>query len=265
QRKCIFYDEVKLTYFPEEYTFSSCMKECRMKKAIKLCKCLPPFYKPVANVKMCGLNDMDCLTEYRNNITNIKDCMQCELSCSKTVYNIEKLIKNIERPDAPGVLVEFLTWPIIRYKREVLFGWVDLLVSFGGIASLFLGFSLLSGVEIIYYFTLRACCMVYKNRQQLEEIEERIQNQPPPPINMTLGMKSYTAPIVVTEKQPLNSDDGLNATNDKPPDYNEIGGRRRKADKDYTTFAKSMYKTPKTLPTYADATTNNWEYGHYLP
>uniref|UniRef100_A0A1I8N4R5 Amiloride-sensitive sodium channel n=1 Tax=Musca domestica TaxID=7370 RepID=A0A1I8N4R5_MUSDO len=267
QRKCIFHDEIKLKYFPEEYTFSSCMKECRMKKAIKLCKCLPPFYKPIANVKMCGLNDLDCLTDYRNNITNIKDCMQCELSCSKTVYNIEKLIKNIERPDAPGVLVEFLTWPIIRYKREVLFGWVDLLVSFGGIASLFLGFSLLSGVEIIYYFTLRACCMVYKNRQELEEIEERIQNQPPPPINMTLGMKSYTAPIVVTEKQPLSAAEKISSSpsNDKPPDYNDIGGRRRKADKDYTAFAKSMYKTPKTLPSYADATTTNWQYGHYLP
>lgn len=60
--------------------------------------------------------------------------------------------------------IEYLTWPIIRYKREVLFGWVDLLVSFGGIAGLFLGFSLLSGVEIIYYFTMRACCMLYKNR-----------------------------------------------------------------------------------------------------
>lgn len=62
------------------------------------------------------------------------------------------------------VNVEFLTWPIIRYKREVLFGWVDLLVSFGGIAGLFLGFSLLSGVEIIYYFTLRTFCMFHKNR-----------------------------------------------------------------------------------------------------
>lgn len=62
------------------------------------------------------------------------------------------------------VNIEYLTWPIIRYKREVLFGWVDLLVSFGGIAGLFLGFSLLSGVEIVYYFTLRAFCMLYKNR-----------------------------------------------------------------------------------------------------
>lgn len=63
--------------------------------------------------------------------------------------------------------IEFLTWPIIRYKREVLFGWVDLLVSFGGIAGLFLGFSLLSGIEIIYYFTVRAGCMMYKNRVSL--------------------------------------------------------------------------------------------------
>lgn len=62
------------------------------------------------------------------------------------------------------VNIEFLTWPIIRYKREVLFGWVDLLVSFGGIAGLFLGFSLLSGVEIVYYFTMRAGCMFVRNR-----------------------------------------------------------------------------------------------------
>lgn len=74
--------------------------------------------------------------------------------------------------DESYVNIEYLTWPIIRYKREVLFGWVDLLVSFGGIAGLFLGFSLLSGVEIVYYFTMRACCMVYKNRDVLYAVEE---------------------------------------------------------------------------------------------
>lgn len=69
-----------------------------------------------------------------------------------------------------SITVEYLTWPIIRYKREVLFGWVDLLVSFGGIAGLFLGFSLLSGVEIVYYFTMRTCCMVYKNRVSYKKL-----------------------------------------------------------------------------------------------
>ncbi|KAL9924976.1 amiloride-sensitive sodium channel pickpocket 23 [Glossina fuscipes fuscipes] len=167
QRKCIFYDEVKLQYFPDDYTFSSCMKECRMRNAIKLCKCLPPFYRPTRNsadLRYCDIKELSCLEKHKQNITRNKDCRHCELGCSKTVYNIEKLMKSTENPAYHGVLVEFLTWPIIRYKREVLFGWVDLLVSFGGIAGLFLGFSLLSGVEIIYYFTIRACCMVYKNR-----------------------------------------------------------------------------------------------------
>lgn len=62
------------------------------------------------------------------------------------------------------ISIGFLTWPIIRYKREVLFGWVDLLVSFGGIAGLFLGFSLLSALEIVYFFTIRAGCMYATGR-----------------------------------------------------------------------------------------------------
>lgn len=77
---------------------------------------------------------------------------------------IESCFSTAETTLESFVNIEYLTWPIIRYKREVLFGWVDLLVSFGGIAGLFLGFSLLSGVEVIYYFTLRTCCMLYKNR-----------------------------------------------------------------------------------------------------
>ena len=68
--------------------------------------------------------------------------------------------------------VGFLSWPLTRYKREVLFGRVDLLVSIGTIAGLFLGFSLLSGLEIIYYFTLRAWCMLHTERNSLEELSE---------------------------------------------------------------------------------------------
>lgn len=44
-------------------------------------------------------------------------------------------------------------------------------VSFGGIAGLFLGFSLLSAVEFIYYFTIRACCMVNIQKRELKKIQ----------------------------------------------------------------------------------------------
>lgn len=100
-----------------------------------------------------------------------KNCHSFSLFLSNKLKHI--IHRNPSSPTSPSdserINIEFITWPIIRYKREVLFGWIDLLVSFGGIAGLFLGFSLLSGIEIIYYFTVRAGCMMYKNRVSLRD------------------------------------------------------------------------------------------------
>lgn len=55
---------------------------------------------------------------------------------------------------------------IVKYRTDVTFGWLDLMVSFGGIAGLFLGCSILSGVEIFYYFlviTLRSIRELVRN------------------------------------------------------------------------------------------------------
>lgn len=96
QRKCIFPDEIKLKYYKDDiYSFSACMKYCRMKKANKLCKCIPPFYMPASgNYRQCGLDDFMCLLKYRENITDIRSCRECELSCLNTVYDIEKYTKS---------------------------------------------------------------------------------------------------------------------------------------------------------------------------
>lgn len=48
----------------------------------------------------------------------------------------------------------FQTASIVKYRTDVTFGWMELLVAFGGIAGLFLGCSILSGVEIVYYLLL---------------------------------------------------------------------------------------------------------------
>jgi len=92
QRQCIFPNEVKLNYYKNDnYSFSACMKHCRMEKANKLCKCIPPFYKPASgNYRYCGLPDIECLLKFSDNITDIRSCRRCELSCLNTVYDIEK-------------------------------------------------------------------------------------------------------------------------------------------------------------------------------
>lgn len=96
QRKCIFPDlnEVKLTYYKDDnYSLSSCMKECRMDQAFTFCSCVLPFYAPtnsMKNKRPCELKDFKCLSQAASNITSMKKCLKCELSCLNTVYDVEK-------------------------------------------------------------------------------------------------------------------------------------------------------------------------------
>lgn len=41
----------------------------------------------------CKVEDLGCLAKYAANITEVRDCNKCELSCANTVYDIEKLSK----------------------------------------------------------------------------------------------------------------------------------------------------------------------------
>lgn len=52
----------------------------------------------------------------------------------------------------------FKTGEFITLKRSELYGPTDFFASCGGLLGLFMGVSLLSIVEVIYYATLRLCC-----------------------------------------------------------------------------------------------------------
>ncbi|CAK1553645.1 unnamed protein product [Leptosia nina] len=174
QRRCIFADEQKLET-SNIYTYTACMRQCRMQRCRSYCSCVPHFYPPTKGYRHCTVKELECIAKNVAAITDVNRC-NCELGCTHTVYEVEKLTE-IDASKASAATnsleTEFVSWPMVRYKREVLFGWVDLLVSFGGIAGLFLGFSLLSGVEIIYYFTLRACCAIVRDRDMLRKEREQ--------------------------------------------------------------------------------------------
>lgn len=95
QRKCIFEREVDLNYFKsDDYSLSGCLVQCRMQLANKFCKCIPPFYSPArGSYKECSWSDFKCLRDFIRNITDIKNCPVCELSCLNTVYESEKYTK----------------------------------------------------------------------------------------------------------------------------------------------------------------------------
>jgi Amiloride-sensitive sodium channel len=91
QRKCIVQGEKDSNN--DFYSSTTCMLQCRMEKANKLCKCIPPFYSPTTESfqECASKEELECLKENRHNITQTKGCSHCLLSCSNTVYESDKL------------------------------------------------------------------------------------------------------------------------------------------------------------------------------
>jgi acid-sensing ion channel, other len=51
-------------------------------------------------------------------------------------------------------------------KRSELYGQTDFIANCGGLLGLFMGVSLLSIVEVFYFFTLRLCCTLRMQRNK---------------------------------------------------------------------------------------------------
>lgn len=122
-------------------------------------------------------------------------------SCNEVdILMIHETRDNIYDPQVdPYSIIEvsLANLPTERYKRNVVRGKLDLVgelrsaklidnyriplftVSIGGSTGLFVGASLLSFVEIIYYFTIRAglfnCVNVFKKKSKLSDVFTRLQ------------------------------------------------------------------------------------------
>lgn len=145
QRACIFDDE-GLNYY-------NCIYECQRKMSLDICHCLPWFLRPDKINQHCEFNGYTCLSEHINEIQLSKCQSNCYLSCQHTYYSFAQIDLHKYQ-----TTIDLTSWPSIRYIQKVQFGWLDLLVSFGGIMGVFLGYSILTSLELGYYFSLRPYC-----------------------------------------------------------------------------------------------------------
>jgi acid-sensing ion channel, other len=91
QRKCLFKNEAKFKYHKnEEYSHSTCMKECRIDRAMKICGCLPPVYltEAMENLTKCDFESLKCLKDQK--IVDDREC-KCLLPCEFTAVEIESI------------------------------------------------------------------------------------------------------------------------------------------------------------------------------
>ncbi|KAL1116505.1 hypothetical protein AAG570_004977 [Ranatra chinensis] len=124
QRKCVFEDEIKLPTH-DKYSYWGCMTHCRMAYARSKCSCVPFFYHKVDGFPYCDVEGLSCLAEYTEDMGASMNC-PCMLGCMNVVYEVEK-VTDVTSERLEPLEVGFVSWPMIQYKREVLFGWVDLL------------------------------------------------------------------------------------------------------------------------------------------
>ncbi|KAJ9579995.1 hypothetical protein L9F63_004378 [Diploptera punctata] len=160
-RNCIFPDERQLTIY-HTYTETACLTECRINFIRDTCGCTPYYFSNSQDkiYPECSLSQLPCIANHSLDLRFFKppegtrgfsagsslNCLHCLPTCHETVYS------NPDLRFSKGYLdVYYKDLGVVKYRRSLMFDTMQLIVSFGGIAGLFLGVSLLTVVEFFYY------------------------------------------------------------------------------------------------------------------
>ncbi|XP_076680214.1 pickpocket protein 19-like [Andrena cerasifolii] len=145
------------------YTQETCISLCKREYVIKHCGCNPSFLFPSNSHRNCNLSDFLCLIDhndlYKENVITgekepiDKDAMICDCppECDYHFYMPHLAAVRTYQSQDITLDVHFSSRTNFRFKTDLVFTHLNYLVSFGGIIGLFLGGSLLSMFELIYY------------------------------------------------------------------------------------------------------------------
>jgi amiloride-sensitive sodium channel len=164
------------------------MTACRQEHLMKYCNCTVGFLFPTEGNPECNVTGLICLIKY-NEIFNaekvddspffdkneegiecacLPECSRIEYSITMTpIYDEKEIDEEFVKVD-----VHYASASMMKYRTDVTFGFLDLVVGFGGIMGLFFGCSLLSGAEIFYFSTIG---LFYQYRRNRGKIVKKVQ------------------------------------------------------------------------------------------
>nr|NP_001246909.1 ripped pocket, isoform B [Drosophila melanogaster]AFH06228.1 ripped pocket, isoform B [Drosophila melanogaster] len=190
RRQCFLSHERSLRFF-KVYTESNCQLECLANFTLTKCGCVKFSMPRNVDMPVCGEDKIHCydraerellvrefkrvkaLNAGRENSRSVESACNCMPACTSLVYNTEISQANFDLEEMlvaegdteflkeyPGsqmsrLSIYFKQSQFITSKRSELYGMTEFLANCGGIFGLFMGFSILSLVEMIYHFTLR--------------------------------------------------------------------------------------------------------------
>uniref|UniRef100_A0A182UUX0 Uncharacterized protein n=1 Tax=Anopheles merus TaxID=30066 RepID=A0A182UUX0_ANOME len=167
-RKC-FLPEESRTNGSDSFNLNVCMAECRLRTILKLCHCVPFYYADLSRMYgyFYSLRTDDTLDPELNDVEFGMDC-DCKPPCSVLNYNVQTIVsqrtsKSFMSANFGGrnvsmyatLNVHFKDIYCVKYKRDAYMTWDSLVATFGGIFGLCMGGSVLSIVELVYYFTIK--------------------------------------------------------------------------------------------------------------
>ncbi|KAI8423922.1 hypothetical protein MSG28_002595, partial [Choristoneura fumiferana] len=131
------------------YTYTMCRMECRIRLCLKYCGCIPYFYRRIGDETICGVSGMRCLAEYKGQLYKLESGKNKKISCGcfPICDDVNYVIQSsVLQPWFLGTNLQWgiVTYPRMRYRRDIIFGFTDVLVAVGSMAGLFLGCSVLS-------------------------------------------------------------------------------------------------------------------------
>ncbi|XP_063709061.1 pickpocket protein 11-like [Culicoides brevitarsis] len=178
KRKCYFEDERKLKLF-RYYSQANCELECLTSIMFKKCGCVEYWMPHLPHMTECKFNriidhpncsyddiEIAIQEERVKTIVDIDNQLECNClpSCNSIQYEADQtmLLNRAEEDSGKNdsikyvnILLYYKTFQFIPMKRTELYTDLDFISNCGGLLSLFIGTSLLSIVEVLYFFTIR--------------------------------------------------------------------------------------------------------------
>ncbi|XP_032312133.1 acid-sensing ion channel 2 [Drosophila ananassae] len=169
-RNCLFPEENLPSSVYRAYSFSTCISDCTRNFQMEKCNCTHFIMNPMADPRYpdCNLEGLYCLEINNvvkpdgklllNNNKGYKESCGCLPSCNDgDIQAVYEAISEFDKSTTTrNITLSMPALPTDQFRRQALRSRLDVVVSMGGMLGLFLGASILSGIECIYYFTVRA-------------------------------------------------------------------------------------------------------------
>ncbi|CAD7084859.1 unnamed protein product [Hermetia illucens] len=192
-RQCLFEFEANLSYF-RTYSRRNCEMECEARLVAESCNCILYFMPRIfPDISICGIKDKDCyeainIKVQTANLDTNNCSKECMAGCFDLTYDAstyaapilgglfdvrQRIIQRMSREFAEkNIAVAHFYYIENSFRsrtREQFVGFTEFLSSTGGLMGLFIGFSVISVVEIIYYASFRPFCASKRYKAQFRQ------------------------------------------------------------------------------------------------